>query len=227
MRRVDEFERYAIVLDELSKADRSFESILEIGAGGQGLSLFSNLIEGNPDFYLFDLDKHALANARKAKAVVGDGCHLPFKDKLFDVIVLVDAIEHIPKQVRHGLFSELRRVGKQMIVFTCPLQSDDGVFEGKKYDLLFQQRFQTKYHRPEPNTEQHLSAGHPTLQEIRQELPGSTIHPYKNCDVWLNYMLLAHMPFGAFLSDVVYYFLWRKKKDNPPYWGAMVVYVVN
>ena len=74
------------------------------------------------------------------------------------------------------------------------------------------------------NQTQHISAGHPTLKEIKRALPNSKIYGYKNCDVWLRYMLFSRKPFLGLFCGLLYYLLWRKKDSKPPYWGAVIVW---
>jgi len=36
-----------------------------------------------------------------------------------------------------------------------------------------------------------LAESHPTLEELKGAFPDSTIQGYKNCDVWLKYVIFA------------------------------------
>jgi ubiquinone/menaquinone biosynthesis C-methylase UbiE len=217
---IDQFERYACVVNNIQKTG-SKVSVLEIGAGGEGLSKFSNLLE-QCDFFLFDVRKEAVTGLKKKQVIIGDGCRLPFRDKSFDVIVSVDAVEHIPKSVRHSFYAELQRVCKKSLIITCPLQSNNGVFQGETYDIVFQHFYEHDYGFKEPNTAQHIASKHPTLEEINRELNNPTICGYKNCDVWLKYMLFASKPFIGFFCGVLYYLFWKKNSVAPPYWGAII-----
>jgi len=102
------------------------------------------------------------------------------------------------------------------------MQSDDGIFQGKKYDIAFQYLFERNYGVKEPNTAQHIAAGHPTLEEIK-EFSDPVFHGYKNCDVWLKYMLFSRKPLLGLFCGLLYYLFWRKDDNKPPYWGAIVV----
>lgn len=217
---IDQFERYVCAIKEIRKIE-SEVSVLEIGAGGEGISYFSNLLK-SCNFFLFDVRKDAFNGLKKKQTIIGDGCRLPFRDKAFDVIVSVDAVEHIPKLIRHNFYKELKRVCKKRLIITCPLQSSDAAFQGEKYDIIFQYFYERAHGVKEPNTEQHIASGHPTLEEINRELPNPAIYGYKNCDVWLKYMLFACKPFIGFFCGMLYYLFWKKAKDKPPYWGAII-----
>ena len=218
---IDQFKRYACAIKEVREMESEI-SVLEIGAGGEGISYFSNLFK-KCDFFLFDVRKDAFNGLNKRQAIIGDGCRLPFRDKAFDVIVSVDTVEHIPKSLRHNFYKELKRVCKKRIILTCPIQSSDGIFQGKKYDITFQYLYERNYGVRETNTAQHIAAGHPTLEEIKRAIPDSAIYGYQNCECWLKYMLFSSKPFLGLFCGLLYYFLWKRNNDKPPYWGAIIV----
>lgn len=218
-KQINRFDRYSFAVNEIKKMESNL-SVLDMGAGGEGISYFSNLLE-KCEFFLFDIKKDAFKGLRNKQAIIGDGCRLPFKDKAFDVVVSIDAVEHIPKFIRHSLYTELQRVCKKRLIITCPLQSKDGVFQGRKYDVIFQHFYEQAHGTKEPNTAQHIASNHPTLDEINRELRNPVIRGYKNCDAWLKYMLFAGKPIIRFFCGMLYYLFW-KKNDEPPYWGAII-----
>ena len=218
-RNIDQFERYAGAIKEIRKIDANHLSVLEVGAGGEGTSFFSNLLKGPCDFFLLDIRKDAFRGLKKKQAIIGDGCKLPFKDKSFDVVVSVDSLEHIPKSIRQNFYKELKRVGLKKLIVVCPLQSDDGLFQGKKYDTIFQHFYESNHGFKEPNTAQHIASSHPTVEEITLFL-NPIIHGYKNCTVWLSYMLFSDRPFIGFFSGFLYFFFWKKSNEKPPILGC-------
>jgi len=155
--------------------------------------------------------------------VIGDGLNLPFRDDVFDIVVSIDTVEHIPKPIRLNFYRELKRVCKKKVILTCPIQSDDGTFLGKTYDIIFQSFYERTYGVKEPNTAQHIVAGHPTLEEVVTAFSAPQIYGYKNCDIWLKYMLFSCKPFIGIFCGLLYYLFWKKDDNKPPYWGAMVV----
>lgn len=223
VKRVDVFDRYAHVANEINKIAAENFSILDVGAGGEGISFFSGLLKHKCTFFLFDLQKDEFSTSSKYPTIIGDGCKLPFSNKAFDVIVSVDMAEHVPQSIRHNFYQEIKRVCKKKLIITCPLQSHDGIFQGRTYDIAFQYYFERDHKYPESNTAQHIASIHPTFDEINKELPNSVIHGYKNCDVWLKYMLFQRKPLIGLFSGIFYYLFWKKDDNKPPYWGAIIV----
>lgn len=163
---IDRWSRYTRVVNEVRKIRGKELSVLDVGSGGRGISAFSSILRRHYRFFLLDVQKMAFKGLNRVHCVVGDGCRLPFRDKAFDIIVSVDTVEHIPKSVRRNFYTELKRVCKKRIVITCPIQSNDGMFQGKKYDTTYQHLYERNYGVKESNTAQHIAAGHPTLEEI-------------------------------------------------------------
>jgi ubiquinone/menaquinone biosynthesis C-methylase UbiE len=221
-RDIDRWSRYMHVANEIQKMKRR-SSVLDIGSGGLGISGFLNSERSDLDFFSLDVRKDAFKAIRRAHRIVADGCKLPFIDKAFDTVVSVDTAEHIPKSIRHNFYKELKRACKKRIILTCPMQSSDGIFQGKKYDITFQYLHEKIYGAKEPNTAQHIAAGHPTTEEIKREFPHSAIYGYKNCDIWLKYMLFSPKPFLGLFTGLLYYSFWKRDDDKPPYWGAIIV----
>lgn len=50
-RNIDQFERYAGAVNEIQKIKATNLSILEVGAGGEGISFFSNILKVPCDFF--------------------------------------------------------------------------------------------------------------------------------------------------------------------------------
>lgn len=223
-RDIDRWSRYTHVTNEIQKNKGKNFSVLDVGSGGQGISGFLNTLRRDYDFFLIDVRKDVFKGLRRVHCVIGDGCKLPFRDKAFDIVVSVDTVEHIPESVRHDFYKGLKRVCKKRIIMAFPMQSSDGVFQGKKYDITFQYFYERNHGVKEPNTAQHIAAGHPTMEEIKRVLPNSTIHGYKNCDVWLYYMLFSLKPFLGLFCGLLYYLFWKKYDDKPPYWGAIITW---
>lgn len=218
-RDIDRWCRYTRVTNGISEIKDGKLSVLDVGSGGMEIPGFASTW----NYFLVDIQKDALKNLKRGRKVVGDACRLPFRDKAFDTVISIDTAEHIPKSNRHNYFKELKRVHKKQIIITCPIQSDDSLFKGKTYDLIFQHFYEKEKGSKEQNTAQHVASGHPTIDEIQKELPNSTINGYKNCDVWLRYMLFSLKPFIGLFTGALYYLFWKKRDNEPPYWGAIIV----
>lgn len=222
-RGIDRWSRYVHVVNEIRKI-KAGNSVLEVGSGGRGISEYLSSLDGmrNYELFMLDIGRDAFKGLKECNPIIGDGCTLPFKDKAFDIVVSVDTVEHISKTIRRNFYKELKRVCRQRVIITCPMQSNDELFQGRKYDIVFQHLYERTYGVKEPNTQQHISAGHPTLEEIRGSFPDSAIYGYKNCDVWLKYMLFSRKPFIGLFTGLLYYLFWKKGDDKPPFWGAII-----
>ncbi|MFW6056081.1 MAG: class I SAM-dependent methyltransferase [Chloroflexota bacterium] len=68
--------------------------------------------------------------------VAGDGCHLPFEDDRFDVVVSLEVLEHLPKEQGVWLLHELERVSCWLVMISCPVGTwEQDVREGNPYQL--------------------------------------------------------------------------------------------
>ena len=220
---IDRWSRYANILKEILDIKEKGFSIMEMGSGGQGIFEILSPKRSDLAFFLFDVQKGAFKGLKGAHYVIGDGCRLPFRDKAFDIIVSADAVEHIPKSIRHNFFEEAKRVARKKIILTFPMQTNDGEFQGRKYDFIFQSIYEEIHGTKETNTAQHIEAFHPTLEEIKFAFPGAIITGYKNANIWLKYKVVQSKPFIGLFAGVLYYLFWKKNDDKPPYWGAITV----
>lgn len=54
------------------------------------------------------------------QAVLFDGEHLPFRDRTIGTVFCLDTLEHVPRDVRPSLVSELLRVASESVILTFP-----------------------------------------------------------------------------------------------------------
>lgn len=219
---IDRWRRYSLVQPKIREMKNDKLTILDVGSGGIGVSILQNSLKKDCIFYLLDVTDDAFRHLASPYRIVGDACQLPFRSKLFDVVVSTDVVEHISKPIRVDFWKEIERVCKGRIVITCPMQSGDGFFQGTRYDMLYQCLYERRYGSRDPNTEQHIAAGHPTLEEVRGVFPTSKIKGFNNCKIWLKYMALSYRPIAGIVSGLFYYLLWKKLDDNPPFWSAII-----
>lgn len=139
-RDIDVWNRYARIATEIKKASAPSKNsvlILEVGSGPGTVLDFLK-----PPKYCFislDMRRSAFIGRKlMAEMVVADGCKLPFKDKVFDIVLSIDTVEHIPKKIRHIFFEELKRSCREKLLLHLPLESSSGLFRGREYDIEFQ-----------------------------------------------------------------------------------------
>lgn len=89
-------------------------AVLEVGCGnGKTLDAFARR---SPRVTAIDISREAVALARcrpgvaEAGFAVADARHLPFRDEVFDAILLVHVAGHLPREGRDTLASEAARV---------------------------------------------------------------------------------------------------------------------
>jgi len=227
-RSVDCSTRYIAVSNELRRHD--YHSLLDVGGGPGEISRY---LPRDTSLCVLDIEKETLLSSvrldsfstvthRRACLLVGDGCHLPFQDKAFDVVLSVDTIEHIPSEVRGQFLQELRRVGK-IVVLCFPVESEDRLYRAGEYDRNCQEIYRNRFGFEEPWTAQHIQSGHPKIEEIRTVFPTAKYIGHKNCDVWLKCQILQRKPIVGFLAGLMYYLYWTKRDNVPPYYEVIVI----
>jgi SAM-dependent methyltransferase len=105
--------------------NRAGAKILDIGCGRY--SALSQLIK-TQNFYAVGLDifePHVRASNHRGTyqgVICADVRALPIKDKQFDLIVLLEVLEHLDKEDGQKALSELERVSREAILLTTPLR---------------------------------------------------------------------------------------------------------
>lgn len=106
-------------------------SLLDIGSG-RGVFLWP-LLHAFPNLPVTALDRldYRVADLRAVRAggvaaltpVHGDATALPFADRAFDVITILEVLEHIPDTDR--ALAEVCRVARHFVVLSVPSRADD------------------------------------------------------------------------------------------------------
>jgi SAM-dependent methyltransferase len=104
--------------------NRAGAKILDIGCGRY--SALSQVIK-TQNFYAIGLDifePHVRASNRRGiyqGVICGDVRALPIKDKQFDLVILLEVLEHLDKEDGQKALSELERVSREAILLTTPI----------------------------------------------------------------------------------------------------------
>ena len=99
-------------------------NILDVGCGRH--SPISEVIK-TQKFDAIGLDifepnvKEARTNSVYQDVVVGDARQLPFKDKEFDLVFLIEVLEHLDKEDGEKALAELERVCRETVSLTTPI----------------------------------------------------------------------------------------------------------
>jgi len=118
--------------------NRSGAKILDTGCGRY--SAVSQLIK-TQNFYAIGLDifePHVRASNGRGiyqGVVCGDVRALPIKDKQFDLVIVLEVLEHLDKEDGQKALSELERVSKEAILLTTPIgKSPHHDYYGNPYE---------------------------------------------------------------------------------------------
>jgi len=110
---IDQYQRYRILQQSLGLLEpkRETSRILEVGgAPGQILGFLPH-----DDITIADVEACDVASFHRA-----DGLSLPFADGSFDIVVSIDALEHITPENRETFLSELLRVSGKYVFLGAP-----------------------------------------------------------------------------------------------------------
>jgi ubiquinone/menaquinone biosynthesis C-methylase UbiE len=221
---IDQWQRYACVVQEIKNLGALPVSILDVGAGKDFIREFINTTDIN--VHILDINVNALITIkdRNIRAVAGSGCHLPFKDESFDIVTSLDSLEHIPDAKKAAYCRELKRVTKRYTIVHCPADSADGVYQSTTYDRMFLQWHRRFLKTENPSTLEHLSSGLPKLELLQMEFPGAKIQARQNCNLWLIYMKMLSIPYIKITAGICYKTFLMRKDNRPPFKSCLLVW---
>jgi hypothetical protein len=150
--------------------------------------------------------------------MIGDIAHLPFRDNIFDVVVAVDVLEHIPKNLRSKAIRELRRVSKESIILHVPLENGYE-YLGRKCDFIFQKWYKDRFGYEEEGIKEHLIFGELSPKKMMQD--GFMVKGTINAHLWLLLKKIqVSLPYIGVIIAWILYFL-SKSKQSPPFRGGV------
>lgn len=196
--------------------------ILDVGSAGDSLEYFMRF-DGKRVVAL-DISPEMFRRRTKAEPVAGDGTRLPFRDASFDVVLAVDTLEHVPEKLRPAFLEECKRVARQRVVIHAPGQSRDGTFRGRDDDIALQAYHVAKFGALDSFTKEHIEAGHPGIEELRQAFPGARIEGSQNSEVWMTFMKLARTRVARNFLGIAYWLAWSKRENSPPYHSFLLAW---
>lgn len=170
--------RYAPALKLIGQVEPS--RILEVGSGSQGIGKFLS-----HRFVGVDLDfRDYTGKARRPSAwmlpVHADSVRLPFGDRLFDVVVMIDVLEHIRPEERPAVLQECLRVTRQWLVVGFPSDHQALSHDRDYGDWLSMQR------QPAPGwLQEHLTWPFPTVQDVVKQVADFAVETRIVDNAWL------------------------------------------
>lgn len=177
--------------------------ILEVGSGSVGITRYlkKRVIGVDLDFkgprlpYLIPVKSSAT--------------NLPLKDGAFDLVFCVDLIEHLPKNRRQFVLSEMLRVSKAWVIIGVPCGERAMLWEKRAWEFWERKQKRTLSHKLQERIarrgkflEEHRNNGLPTEKEIARMIEDVSASPVKvrivgNQSVILWYFLaLANLRFS-------------------------------
>ena len=175
---------------------------------------------------LVDRSPELLRDGRGGDAwrVCADASRLPFSDNSFDAAISLDTVEHLPRILRAPFLSELKRIAKKAVVVTCPIQSPAEEYKGRDFDVRLQTEIIGRQGVQPGWLEEHIECGHPTLDELREQLPGVEVTPEESCSTWFRFTSLSLRPLFWVVGGIFYLVSLKKRDLAPPFRRAVFVW---
>src|SRR5262245_39391476 len=104
-----------------------------------------------------DADRHAEANS-----LFDPDAPLPFGDAVFDCVVALDVLEHVPAERRRSFLADCLRVARHGFVFCCPVAGADTV----EAEALAEAAVRRRHGRPHPALAEHRLLGLPREEDV-------------------------------------------------------------
>lgn len=178
--------RYHPIVKRAKKGYRPDSKIMEVGAGGAGITAFWRVPVTAVDLNFADdgLDGGYIT---KVTASADD---IPFPDGSFDFVISVDMMEHLPAGPRAKAIGEFVRVtrpgGKIFIAVPCGRLS--AAFE-KVLNALYRARNK----KDNPWLSEHIAYGLSDYKDLRRQIvaaaPGATVKALSNVNVFVWFFL--------------------------------------
>lgn len=160
--------RYRAVVDLLRDRWRDDLDILEVGSGSAGITEFLDHPVTGVDTAF---DRTAERATDRLTRVEGRADALPLPDASFDVVLSLEMLEHLPRDVREPALREMVRVlrpgGRLVVTFPAGAQAQE-------LDSWLDEGFRKRYGKPHPWASEHLETGLPDAEELRAALVAAT-----------------------------------------------------
>jgi SAM-dependent methyltransferase len=122
IRQLSHLVRFEPVLELILSAGPA-GTVLDVGSGSEGIT---TLLPPSWQGTALDADFTDYAPAAGSPLLgpgqmLGDVRSMPFDDRIFDVVIAVDLLEHVPPLDRQRAVSEICRVSRRRAVIACPV----------------------------------------------------------------------------------------------------------
>lgn len=226
-RRVDVFLRYFPVAERMAllKKESKQLSVLDVGGASGNFERFfiRNFNIKKEDFQFTILDIKDVEQSDDFAFIQANAYDLPFEDNYFDIVISISCLEHLSKRERKKASNELKRVTRDKLFILLPIESNNGEFLGKEYDIKYQELWKNRFGEENPSIAEHLNE-YPTMQEFQEYFQSSKMIGVKNAKVWLKYHNLKNIPVFGFFAGFIYYIFWRRLDNCSPYRNVLITW---
>lgn len=195
--------RYLPIAKKIRNLNISNPKVLEIGSGSLGIAPYL----GRPVTGI-DLNFSGPQTDLLTK-IYGDVLKLPFKDQSFDVVLMVDVLEHIPVSKRINVIKETFRVAKHLFILAVPcgnLAQEEDQFLAQYYKKIHNKQF--------PYYREHLDFGLPQCAWVNATIKAIAKNSKRkiNLDIQSNLNLSVHrfLMKGWITKNVIIEIIFRK-----------------
>ncbi|MBI4243637.1 MAG: class I SAM-dependent methyltransferase [Planctomycetes bacterium] len=164
--------RYFPVVSAIKKAKLRDSKILEVGSGSLGITPYLKKSVDGVDID-FSGPRTDLVNRIK-----GSVEKLPFKKSQYDVVIAVDVLEHLHKNIRPLAISEILRVCRKLAIIVVPVGKLSET-QDRQLDQLWKRIFRTQ----NQFLAEHVANGLPSIDEILVTIDKSARKLNKNAKV--------------------------------------------
>ncbi len=147
--------RYLPVVSAIKKEDLLNSQILEVGPGSLGITPYlKREIDG------IDVDFSG-PGTKLLNKIKGKADDLPFRKNSYDVVISVDILEHLEKDLREKAIYEILRVAKKLAVIVVPT----GKY-AEDQDRKLQKHWEKIFENENQFLQEHVRNGLPSSDEI-------------------------------------------------------------
>jgi SAM-dependent methyltransferase len=190
----DQYQRYRVTADLLAHLRaRPSARVLEVGGAPGPLEALL------PEFEPVVCD---VAGKHSGRYVIADGADLPFTDQHFDVVIVLDTLEHVPGERRSRFLADIRRVSSDLVILSAPFAHPDIKLAEAALNEFVRGRFGGDF----PSLDEHGEHGLPDLGATVDTFAGDAwslaVLPSGYLPRWLMGMIVHHELLATGLPDL-------------------------
>lgn len=200
---LDIIQRYAPVVNKISKSNLVKKRIVEVGGTGEGIGWYL------PNYEIIDCDikfvKRPLLNTKTIKI---SNEKIPLPNNFSDFVVSVDTLEHLSSREKQAkMIKEMLRVAKKQVILAVPTGIKSIEFHQKLFKFM-RKRFPQKEF---DYLEEHIKLGHPEQSDLLKMIKESgyktkiTLENNANLYCWLGFQKLY-----LYLPQLYHFFRYRR-----------------